>query len=161
MKIKSLILGTLATLILVISCDNNVSDNTDNTNGDSNGIIELQDIFFTHSDYNATNPAFTYSYDDSLYLVTFERNNYHLPYCPIWIYSETTGDKELYLASYHQHIIPEYSTYRLSLLPSTTNGNMRFDGILNIYASGDSITAYFFSQTQQILKFVGATIEGG
>ncbi len=125
-------------------------------------VIELigsipQDIYFTASDYDARYEVDEYAYGDSVFVQTFERGIMPL-HAPLWIYAHYSGDKEMFMMYSRRHIIPEDAMFVYSFLPNTDTGAMPFNGTLRVLADGDSITAYYFSQTQMRIVHTGVRI---
>ncbi|MFC1539923.1 hypothetical protein ACFL41_00370 [Gemmatimonadota bacterium] len=121
---------------------------------------DRQVLFFTDSIPNTWYPVESYAIGDSVYITALEFDNLKPGFAPLWIYAHESRDKEMYLMHSYHHIIPETERWRFSILPNAETGISPFNGVLRVMATGDSITAHYFSQTLEKMVTVGARIGG-
>ncbi len=120
-------------------------------------------IYFTDSDFRY--PVEQYAYGDSIYIWVPEGRNLRPTLSPVWLYSYGHTDKEVFLMDDDRgppHPIPEDYVVAIAVLPDTMTGYgpFPFDGTFTVHTGGDSITAYYFSQTHGQLISTGARIGG-
>lgn len=157
------IIVILLNCTVLVFCSKSTSPNPPLDNEQS-----LQTILaFTDSTYMIQNSVTQYTLGDSVYVVAreFDQGDAFLvvpPTFPLWVYSKDLGDVELFYLS--RDTIPYATTFNLvatgaAFRPIINSAPHIFDGLIEIAANGDSLTAYYFSPTIKKLISVSAEIE--
>lgn len=146
----------IAIVISVVGCSDKTTDASrlPEEEPEDDPVVISQKIGFIDSDF--TGPAVEqYAYGDSIYIRALE-NNLWPTYSPVWLYSYRHHDRAPSLPIYEAYMVV------IAVLPDTMTGYgpFPFDGTLTVTTGGDSITAYYFSQTHGQLIYAGARIGG-
>ena len=126
-------------------------------------VVITHKIGFIDSDF--IGPAVEqYAYGDSIYIRALEKNLWPT-YSPVWLYSYRHHDMEVFLMDDDRApSLPIFEAYMvvIAVLPDTMTGYgpFPFDGTLTVTTGGDSITAYYFSQTHGQIISAGVRIGG-
>ena len=155
----------IAIVISVVGCSDKTTDTStpQEEEPEDDPVVITHKIGFIDSDF--TGPAVEqYAYGDSIYIRALE-NNLWPTYSPVWLYSYRHHDMEVFLMDDDRApSLPIYEAYMvvIAVLPDTMTGYgpFPFDGTLTVTTSGDSITAYYFSQTHGQLIYAGVRIGG-
>ena len=162
-RLRSILLAfPIAIVISVVGCSDKPTESSPLPPEDDQVLITHK-IFFTDSDFLGS-PIEQYAYGDSVYLKAFE-NRLWPTYSPVWLYSYVHGDMEVFLMDDDRApplLFYEYYLVVTAVLPDTMTGYgpFPFDGTFTVTTGGDSITAYYFSQTHGQLITAGARIGG-